>query len=46
MRTKEGKSHFRRKKSKRVKGMLDEMIEVTSPGTKRRLRKLVPYLKK
>jgi large subunit ribosomal protein L35 len=46
MRTKVGKSHFRRKKSKRVKGMYDEMFEVTSPGTKRRIRKLVPYLKK
>jgi len=46
MRTKIGKSHFRRKKSKRVLGMLDRMIEVKHAGTKRRLRKLLPYAKK
>jgi large subunit ribosomal protein L35 len=46
MMTKIGKSHLRRKKSKRVKRMFDEMHEVTSYGTKRRVAKLAPYLKK
>jgi large subunit ribosomal protein L35 len=46
MRTKIGKSHLRRKKTKRVKRMFDEMHEVTAPGAKKRVRKLAPYLKK
>ena len=46
MRTKIGKSHLRRKKSKRVKRMFDEMHEVTNTGMKKRVRKLAPYLKK
>jgi large subunit ribosomal protein L35 len=46
MRTKIGKSHLRRKKSKRVKRMYDEMHEVTNIGTKKRVRKLAPYLRK
>jgi large subunit ribosomal protein L35 len=46
MRTKIGKSHLRRRKSKRVRGMFDEMHEVTSSGAKRRLRRLIPYLDK
>jgi large subunit ribosomal protein L35 len=46
MRTKIGKSHLRRKKSKRVKRMFDEMHEVTSTGARKRVRKLAPYLSK
>lgn len=46
MRTKGGKSHLRRKKSKRVKRQFSKMIEVTSPGDKRRIKKLAPYLKR
>jgi large subunit ribosomal protein L35 len=46
MRTKIGKSHLRRKKSKRVKRMFDEMHEVTSTASKKRVRKLAPYLDK
>jgi large subunit ribosomal protein L35 len=46
MRTKIGKSHLRRKKSKRVKYKFDEMIEVTSIGEKKRVQKLIPYAKK
>lgn len=46
MRTKIGKSHLRRRKSKRVKGMFDEMLEVTSKGAKRHVRRLIPYIKK
>lgn len=46
MRTKIGKSHLRRKKSKRVKRMFDEMYEVTHAGDKKRVQKLLPYAKK
>jgi large subunit ribosomal protein L35 len=46
MRTKIGKSHLRRRKSKRVRRMFDEMHEVTSPGAKKRLRRLIPYQSK
>ncbi len=46
MRTKVGKSHLRRNKSKRVRGMFDEMHEVKSGATKKRIAKLAPYLKK
>ncbi|MCB9098420.1 MAG: 50S ribosomal protein L35 [Anaerolineales bacterium] len=46
MRTKIGKSHLRRKKSKRVKHLFDEMIEVTTSGEKKRVQKLIPYAKK
>ena len=46
MRTKIGKSHLRRKKSKRVRRMFDEMHEVSDTATQKRVRKLAPYLKK
>jgi large subunit ribosomal protein L35 len=46
MRTKIGKSHLRRKKSKRVKRMFDDMHEVTSIASKKRVQKLAPYLDK
>ena len=44
MRTKIGKSHLRRKKSRRVKVQFSEMHEVKDIGTKKRLKKLAPYL--
>jgi large subunit ribosomal protein L35 len=44
MRTKIGKSHLRRKKSRRVKAQFPEMHEVKDAGTKKRLKKLAPYL--
>ena len=46
MRTKIGKSHLRRKKSKRVKRMFDEMHVVEHKGSKKKVRKLAPYMKK
>jgi len=46
MRTKIGKSHLRRKKSKRVKVLFDTMIEVKANGEKKRIQKLIPYAKK
>lgn len=36
------KSHFRRRKSPRVKRMLDRMFEM-SPVDRKRIQKLVPY---
>jgi large subunit ribosomal protein L35 len=44
VRTKLGKSHLRRKKSARVKRLYDEMLEVGSRGTQKRVRRLAPYL--
>ncbi|MFQ5855236.1 MAG: 50S ribosomal protein L35 [Anaerolineae bacterium] len=44
MRTKIGKSHLRRKKPKRVKRLFDEYLEVTESGTKKRVKRLAPYL--
>jgi len=46
MRTRQGKSHLRRRKSKRVKRMFDEMHEVTTQGEIKRVKRLAPYLKK
>lgn len=44
MRTKIGKSHLRRRKSYRVKVLFDEMLEVKDRSTKKRIRRLAPYL--
>ncbi len=44
LRTKMGKSHLRRKKSKRVKRLYDEMIS-TAPADAKRVHRLAPYLK-
>jgi large subunit ribosomal protein L35 len=46
MRTKVGKSHLRRKKSKRVKALFSEMLPVQGRGIKKRVNRLAPYLKK
>jgi large subunit ribosomal protein L35 len=46
MRTKIGKSHLRRNKSRRVKVLFDQMIEVENRGNKRRVKRLAPYLGK
>jgi len=46
VRTKVGKSHLRRKKSKRAKRLYDEMIPVESKGVQERVRRLAPYLRK
>jgi len=42
MRTKGGKSHLRRRKSKQAKRLYDEKIAV-SPRDKARIKKLLPY---
>jgi large subunit ribosomal protein L35 len=46
MQTKIGKSHLRRKKTRRVRALFDEKIPVQSKGIKKRVQKLAPYLKK
>ncbi|MCJ7626184.1 MAG: 50S ribosomal protein L35 [Anaerolineaceae bacterium] len=45
VRTKGGKSHLRRRRSKRTKALLSEMIPVEGKGMKKRIRRLVPNLK-
>jgi len=45
MRTKLGKSHFRRKRSARAKRLYDEMLVVESKGVQKRVRRLAPSLK-
>jgi large subunit ribosomal protein L35 len=45
MRTKGGKSHLRRRKSKRVKSQFDKMLVVTHKGDRKRIMRLAPYLK-
>lgn len=44
MRTKGGKSHFRRRRSGRVKRSLDKMQQVSTSTTARRVKTLAPYL--
>lgn len=46
VRTKIGKSHLRRKKSRRVKALYGEMIEVQGSGIIKRVHRLAPYLSK
>jgi len=42
MRAKGGKSHFRRRKPKRVKRLFDETIEL-HPSDRIRIKRLIPY---
>ena len=44
--TKGSKSHLRRRKSKRTKRQLDKMQLVTTAGNKRKIKRLLPYMKK
>jgi len=46
MRTKGGKSHLRRRTSRRVKLLFGRTIEVMSSGDRRRIRRAAPYLKR
>ena len=46
MRTKGGKSHLRRRTSRRVKLLFGRTIEVMSTGDQRRIRRVAPYLKR
>jgi large subunit ribosomal protein L35 len=44
MRTKGGKSHLRRRTSKRTKNLLAEVIPVQGSGIVKRVRRLVPFM--
>jgi large subunit ribosomal protein L35 len=46
VRTKGGKSHLRRRTSKRTKQLLDEMLPVKGRGITKRVHRLAPYLDK
>lgn len=46
VRTKGGKSHLRRRKSRRSKQKFDKMLEVTCKGDRKRVMRMAPYLKK
>jgi large subunit ribosomal protein L35 len=46
VRTKGGKSHLRRRTSKRSKALLSETLVVQGTGIQKRVQRLVPYLKK
>ena len=46
MRTKGGKSHLRRRTSKRTKALLDEMIVVQGQGYIKHVHRLAPSMKK
>ncbi len=46
VRTKGGKSHLRRRRSKRTKALFSTMIPVKGKGYQKRIRRLAPYLGK
>lgn len=46
VRTKGGKSHFRRRTSKRTKVLLDSMVVVQGSGLIKRIKRLAPNMKK
>ncbi len=46
VRTKGGKSHLRRRTSKRSKALLSEMIVVEAVGIQTRVKRLAPYMNK
>ena len=46
LRTKGEKRHLRRKRSKRAKRASRRMHEVTTPGERKRVSRLAPYMKK
>lgn len=46
VRTKGGKSHFRRRRSKRSKALFASMVPVQGTSFQKRIRRLAPYLNK
>lgn len=46
VRTKGGKSHFRRRTSARTKAKLSDMIVVEGSGFTKRIKRLAPYMNK
>lgn len=45
VRTKGGKSHLRRRTSKRTRQLFTEMVPVKGRGIRKRIERLAPYLK-
>lgn len=45
VRTKGGKAHLRRKRSRRVRALFGEMVPVKGRNLVKRIRRLAPYLK-
>lgn len=45
VRTKGGKTHFRRRRSTRAKQALDKMVVVTRLSFQKRIRRLAPYIR-
>ncbi len=46
MRTKGGKSHLRRNRSKRTKALLSEMVPVQGERIQKHVSRLAPYMEK
>lgn len=46
VRSKGGKGHLRRNRSKRAKSMLDKTVVVEGKGFQKRVKKLMPYISK
>ncbi len=46
VRTKGGKSHFRRRRSDRAKKLLDQTLPVEGENIKQRVKRLAPYMDK
>ena len=46
LRTKGGKSHLRRRTSKRTKALFTEMVPVEGKGIVKRVERLAPHMKK
>lgn len=46
VRTKGGKSHLRRRKSRRTKQKFDKMLVVECNGDRKRIKRMAPYLKR
>ena len=46
LRTKQGKSHFRRKKPRRVKAQFSRLLVVENDGVNDRIKRLNPYMSK
>jgi large subunit ribosomal protein L35 len=46
VRTKGGKSHLRRRRSKRAKRQLSAMQDVATSGERKKIKRLAPYMKK
>jgi ribosomal protein L35 len=46
MQTKQGKSHFRRRKPRRVRAQFARVLTVECDGIKKRISRILPYLSK